>query len=40
MKNGKGGKTMINTTTFLYIGVGILFIVAVLLIIRGRDGSK
>jgi len=31
---------MLNTTTFLYVGAGILFIVAVMLVIRGRNNSK
>lgn len=36
----KEERLMINTTTFLYVGVGILFVVAVMLIIRGRSGNK
>ena len=31
---------MLNTTTLLYVGVGILVIVAIMLIARGRDDKK
>jgi len=31
---------MLTTNTFLYIGAGILAILAVLLILRGREGRK